>query len=88
LVIIFYIYMESQSRSKLKYIHKIRTKYNLKKYSNNLKWVFDKEWGSDISAVKNFTEFVTENYKKVVTHIYKYHFNSSAIFSIYFYHSI
>jgi hypothetical protein len=56
--------MESQSRSKLKYIHKIRTKYNLKKYSNNLKWVFDKEWGSDISAVKNFTEFVTENYKK------------------------
>jgi hypothetical protein len=54
--------MESQSRSKLKYIHKIRTKY--KNNPNNLKWVFDKEWGSDISAVKNFTEFVTENYKK------------------------
>jgi hypothetical protein len=57
--------MESQSRSKLKYIHKIRTKYKSKKNTpNNLKWVFDKEWGSDISAVKNFTEFVTENYKK------------------------
>jgi hypothetical protein len=36
-VIILYIeYMESQSRSKLKYIHKIRTK-NLKKYSKQFK---------------------------------------------------
>jgi hypothetical protein len=57
--------MSLQSRSKLKYIRKIRTKYKSKKNTpNNLKWVFDKEWGSDISAVKSFTEFVTENYKK------------------------
>ena len=57
--------MALQSKSKLNYIHKIRTKYKSKKNTpNNLKWVFDKEWGSDISVVKNFTDFVTENYTK------------------------
>jgi hypothetical protein len=57
--------MTLQSKSKLNYIHKIRTKYKSKKNTpNNLKWVFDKEWSSDISVVKNFTDFVTENYTK------------------------
>jgi hypothetical protein len=45
-----------------------------------LKWVFDKEWVVIFQQLKNFTEFVTEKIIKVVTHIYKYHFNSSAIF--------
>lgn len=60
--------MPAESRSQLKYIYAMRTKYKSKKNApKHLKWVFNKEWTDDIdfkglpTKVKSFKTFVSEN---------------------------